>query len=185
MITAGDFKNGVTFKYDGHIFVVLEFQHVKPGKGAAFVRVKMKNLKTGSAVERTFTPSEKIEKAHIARYEMQYLYTDGELFHFMNNETFEQIALTAAQLGDTLKFVRENDNVKVLECEGEILGTEPPQFVELEVVETEPNFKGDTSSGGTKPAKVETGAVVKVPMFVEVGNKLKIDTRTGDYVNRV
>jgi elongation factor P len=185
MISAGDFRNGITFKYEGNIFQIVEFQRVKPGKGSAFVRVKMKNLKSGSTTEKTFNPSEKVEKAHIERYEMQYLYSDGDMFHFMNTETYEQIALEEGQLGDTLKFVKENDNVKVLSCEGEILGTEPPQFVELEITETEPNFKGDTSSGATKTATVETGAVIKVPMFIELGEKVKIDTKTGDYLGRV
>ena len=185
MVSAGDFRNGLTIEYENGIFVILEFQHVKPGKGAAFVRTKIRNLKTGSVVEKTFRPSEKMPTAHIERKDMQYLYTDGELFHFMDVETFEQIALNEEQLGDALKFVKENEMVKILSHNNIVFGIEPPLFVELEISHTEPGFKGDTSTGATKPATVETGATVYVPLFVEIGNKIKIDTRTGEYLSRV
>ncbi len=184
MISAGDFKNGITFEYEGQIYVIQEFQHVKPGKGAAFVRAKIKNLKTGSTVERTFRPSEKMPKAHIDRQDMEYLYSDGELFHFMDIETYEQIAVNAEDIGDVLKFVKENDVVKVLSHQGSVFGIEPPLFVELEITETEPGIKGDTAQGATKPATVETGAIVQVPLFIEQNEKIKIDTRTGEYLGR-
>ncbi|WP_058485249.1 elongation factor P [Defluviitalea phaphyphila] len=185
MISAGDFRNGVTIEYEGEIYSIVEFQHVKPGKGAAFVRTKLKNLKTGAVVEKTFRPTEKVAKAHIERKDMQYLYNDGELYHFMDVETYDQIALNKDQLGDALKFVKENDMVKILSHNGLVFGVEPPLFVELEITETEPGFKGDTATGATKPAVVETGATVNVPLFVEIGDKIKIDTRTGEYLSRV
>ncbi len=184
MISAGDFRNGVTIEYEGGIYVIVEFQHVKPGKGAAFVRTKIKNLKTGAVVENSFRPSEKFENAHIERSEMQYLYSDGELFHFMDNSTYEQIALNADQLGDALKFVKENETVKMLSHNGEVFGVEPPISVILEVTHTEPGLAGNTAQGATKPATVETGATINVPLFVNIGDKLKIDTRTGEYVSR-
>lgn len=184
MVSAGDFKNGLTIEYEGNIYVIVEFQHVKPGKGAAFVRTKLKNLKTGSVTERTFRPQEKMPKAHIERKDMQYLYTDGELFHFMDVETFDQIALNQDQLGDTLKFVKENDMVKILTHNESVFGVEAPLFVELEITETEPGVKGDTATGANKPATVETGAIVAVPLFVNQGDKIKIDTRTGEYLSR-
>lgn len=184
MVSAGDFKNGLTVEYEGKIYQIVEFQHVKPGKGAAFVRTKLKNLKTGSVTEKTFRPQEKMPKAHIDRKDMQYLYTDGELFHFMDVETFDQIALNKDQLGDTLKFVKENDMVKILTVNEEVFGVEAPLFVELEIIETEPGVKGDTAQGANKPATVETGAIVAVPLFVNQGDKIKIDTRTGDYLSR-
>jgi elongation factor P len=185
MVSAGDFRNGLTIEYDGAIYVIIEFQHVKPGKGAAFVRTKLRNLKSGAVVEKTFRPSEKVPPAHIERKDMQYLYTDGELFHFMDVESYEQLALNEEQLGDALKYVKENEMVKMLSHSGIVFGIEPPLFVELEIVETEPGFKGDTAQGATKPAIVETGATVYVPLFVETGNKIKIDTRTGEYLSRV
>lgn len=185
MISAGDFRNGVTIQYEGDIYTIIEFQHVKPGKGAAFVRTKLKNLKSGGVVEKTFRPSEKVPKAHIERKDMQYLYNDGELFHFMDVETYDQIALNENQLGDSLKFVKENEMVKILSHNGLVFGVEPPLFVELEITETEPGFKGDTATGATKPAVVETGATVYVPLFVETGTVIKIDTRTGEYLSRV
>ncbi|MFW6028612.1 MAG: elongation factor P [Halanaerobiales bacterium] len=185
MVSAGDFKNGLTIEYEGSIYVIIDFQHVKPGKGAAFVRTKIKNLKTGTVVEKTFRPSEKVPTAHIERKEMQYLYNDGDLFHFMDVETYEQIAINKDQIGDTLKFVKENDMVKILTHEGVVFGIEPPLFVELEVTHTEPGLKGDTATGANKPATVETGATVTVPLFVEIGDKIKIDTRTGEYLSRV
>ena len=184
MISASEFRNGVTIEYEGDIYIILEFQHVKPGKGAAFVRTKIKNLKTGSVVEKTFRPTEKMGKAHIDRKEMQYLYSDGELFHFMDNESYEQIAVNASDIGDALKFVKENEMVKILSHNGNIFGIEPPLFVELEITETEPGFKGDTATGAVKPAVVETGASVNVPLFVNQGDVIKIDTRTGEYLGR-
>lgn len=184
MIVAGDFRNGVTFELDGQIFQVVEFQHVKPGKGAAFVRTRLKNIITGATVERTFSPTDKMEKAHIERKDMQYLYNDGELFYFMDTETFEQIPLNASTIGDSLKFVKENMVVKILSHKGNVFGIEPPTFVELEVTETEPGFKGDTATGATKPATVETGATIKVPLFINKGDIIRIDTRTGEYLER-
>lgn len=184
MVSAGDFKNGLTVEYEGNIYTIVEFQHVKPGKGAAFVRTKLKNLKTGAVTEKTFRPQEKMPKAHIERKDMQYLYTDGELFHFMDVETFEQIALNEEQLDGALKYVRENDMVKILSHEGKVFGVEAPLFAELEIIETEPGVKGDTATGANKPATVETGAIVAVPLFVNLGDKIKIDTRTGEYLSR-
>ena len=185
MISAGDFKNGITLEIDGNVMQILEFQHVKPGKGAAFVRTKLKNIINGGVVEKTFRPTEKFPQARIDRVEMQYLYSDGDLFHFMNMESYEQIALNDEVIGDALKFVKENETVKVCSYNGNVFTVEPPFFVELEVTDTEPGFKGDTAQGATKPATVETGAIVYVPLFVETGDKLKIDTRTGDYLSRV
>jgi len=184
MISASEFRNGVTIEVDGNIFTIIEFQHVKPGKGAAFVRTKIKNIITGGVTERTFRPSEKMPKAHIERRDMQYLYNDGTLFHFMDNATFEQIAVNADDVGDSLKYVKENEMVKVLSHNGNVFGIECAISVELEVIETEPGFKGDTAQGATKPATVETGATVNVPLFVNVGDVIKIDTRTGEYVGR-
>lgn len=185
MIAAGDFRNGLTFEMEGQVFQVIEFQHVKPGKGAAFVRTKLKNIITGATIEKTFNPTDKVEKAHIERKEMQYLYNDGDLYYFMDNETYEQLPLSSDKLGDSLKFVKENMIVKILTHKGNIFGVEPPTFVELEVTHTEPGFKGDTATGATKPATVETGAVVKVPLFVNTGDIIRIDTRTGEYMERV
>ena len=184
MISAGDFRNGVTIEYEGEIFVILEFQHVKPGKGAAFVRTKIKNLVTGAVVEKTFRPTEKMGRAHIDRKDMTYLYNDGELYHFMDNENYEQIAVNSSDVGDNLKFVKENEIVKVLSYNGSVFGIEPPLFVELEVIETEPGFKGDTATGATKPATVETGVSINVPLFIDQGEIIKIDTRTGEYLGR-
>jgi elongation factor P len=185
MISAGDFKNGLTIELDGGIFIINDFQHVKPGKGAAFVRSTLKNLETGATVERTFRPSEKMPRAHIDRRDFQYLYNDGDLYHFMDNESFEQTGMSAEDVGDSLTFVKENEIVQVLVHNGRIFGIEPPMHVELEITETEPGFKGDTAQGATKPAIVETGATVKVPLFVGPGEKIKIDTRTGEYLGRV
>ncbi|MCR5733912.1 MAG: elongation factor P [Lachnospiraceae bacterium] len=185
MISAGDFRNGLTVEMEGAVYQILEFQHVKPGKGAAFVRTKLKNIINGGVVEKTFRPTEKFPQARIDRNDMQYLYSDGDLFNFMNVETYDQIALNKETIGDTLKFVKENDMVKVCSFNGNVFAIEPPMFVELEVTETEPGFKGDTATGATKPAVVETGASVNVPLFVEIGDKIKIDTRTGDYLSRV
>ena len=185
MISAGDFKNGVTVEIDGNIYQILEFQHVKPGKGAAFVRTKLKNIVSGGVVEKTFRPTEKFPKAHIDRKDMQYLYRDGDLFNFMDVETYDQIALNEDVVGDSLKFVKENEVVKICSHNGNVFSVEPPLFVELAITETEPGFKGDTAQGATKPATVETGAIVMVPLFVEQGDVLKIDTRSGEYLSRV
>ena len=185
MISAGDFKNGVTVEIDGNIYQILEFQHVKPGKGAAFVRTKLKNIISGGIVEKTFRPTEKFPKAHIERKDMQYLYRDGDLFNFMDVETYDQIALNEDVVGDSLKFVKENEVVKICSHNGNVFSVEPPLFVELAITETEPGFKGDTAQGATKPATVETGAIVMVPLFVEQGDVLKIDTRSGEYLSRV
>ena len=185
MISAGDFRNGLTVEIDNAVFQIIEFQHVKPGKGAAFVRTKLKNIINGGVVEKTFRPTEKFPQARIDRKDMQYLYNDGDLFYFMDNESFEQIALNSDTVGDALKFVKENEMVKVCSYNGNVFAIEPPLFVELEITETEPGFKGDTATGATKPATVETGANVNVPLFVELGDKIKIDTRTGDYLSRV
>ena len=185
MISAGDFKNGVTVEIDGNIYQILEFQHVKPGKGAAFVRTKLKNIISGGVVEKTFRPTEKFPKAHIDRKDMQYLYRDGDLFNFMDVETYDQIALNEDVVGDSLKFVKENEVVKICSHNGNVFSVEPPLFVELAITETEPGFKGDTAQGATKPATVETAAIVMVPLFVEQGDVLKIDTRSGEYLSRV
>ena len=184
MISAGDFRNGLTVLIEGNIYQILEFQHVKPGKGAAFVRTKLKNIISGGVVEMSFRPTEKFDTAHIDRKDMQYLYSDGELYHFMDVETFDQIAVDGDTVGDSLKFVKENEMVKVCSHEGNVFSVEPPISVELEVTETEPGVKGDTATGATKPAIVETGASVLVPLFVNQGDKIKIDTRTGEYSSR-
>ena len=184
MISAGDFRNGITIEVDSNIFQIIEFQHVKPGKGAAFVRTKLKNINNGGVVEKTFRPTEKFPQARIDRKDMQYLYSDGDLFTFMDMETYDQVALNAETVGDTLKFVKENEICKVCSHNGSVFAVEPPLFVELEITDTEPGFKGDTATGASKPATVETGAVVYVPLFVNQGDKIKIDTRTGDYLSR-
>lgn len=185
MISAGDFKNGLTLEIDGNVVQIMEFQHVKPGKGAAFVRTKLKNVINGGVVEKTFRPTEKFPQARIDRVDMQYLYNDGDLYNFMNNETYDQIAIDKDTVGDSLKFVKENENVKVCSYNGSVFAIEPPLFVELEITETEPGFAGNTAQGATKPATVETGAVVYVPLFVNQGDVIKIDTRTGEYLSRV
>ena len=185
MISAGDFRNGLTVLIEGNIYQILEFQHVKPGKGAAFVRTKLKNIISGGVVEKTFRPTEKFDTAHIDRKDMQYLYSDGELYHFMDVETYDQIALNEDAIGDSLKFVKENEMVKICSYNGNVFSVEPPLFVELEITDTEPGFKGDTATGATKPATVETGATVYVPLFVETDDVIKIDTRTGEYLSRV
>ena len=184
-MTAGEFRNGMTIELEGNVYQIVEFQQVKPGKGAAFVRTKLKNIKNGGVVEKTFRPTEKCDAARIERADMQYLYSDGDLFHFMDVETYEQIALNASDIGDALKFVKENEMVKVCSHNGSVFAVEPPLFVELVVTETEPGVKGDTATGATKPATVETGATVLVPLFVNQDDKIKIDTRTGEYLSRV
>ena len=185
MVSAGDFKNGLTIQMDNNIWQIIEFQHVKPGKGAAFVRTKLKNIVSGGVVEKSFRPTEKFDLAHIEKREYQYLYSDGDLYNFMDVETYEQIALNAETIGDSLKFVKENEMCKVCSHNGNVFAVEPPLFVELEITETEPGFKGDTATGASKPAIVETGAQVSVPLFVNQGDKIKIDTRTGEYLSRV
>ena len=184
MISAGDFRNGVTFEYDGSVYQIIEFQHVKPGKGAAFVRTKIKNVISGGVVEKTFNPTDKMPKAHIERKDMEYLYTDGDLFYFMDPETYEQLPVSADQIGDSLKFVKENMQVKILSYKGKVFGIEPPNFVELVITETEPGFAGNTATGATKPATLETGATVMVPLFIDNGETIKVDTRTGEYMGR-
>ena len=184
MVSAGDFRNGVTLEIDGQVYQIVEFQHVKPGKGAAFVRTKIKNVMTGSVVERTFRPTEKFPSARIDRVDMQYLYADGDLYNFMDVNTYEQIALSSDVVGDALKFVKENETVKVCSYNGKVFSVEAPLFVELEVTDTEPGFKGDTATGATKPATLETGAQINVPLFVNQGDRVKIDTRTGEYLSR-
>ncbi len=185
MISAGDFRNGITLEIDGTVYQIMEFQHVKPGKGAAFVRTKIRDVVNGGLQERTFRPTEKFPQARIDRVDMQYLYADGDLHNFMDTNTYEQVALAAEVIGDALKFVKENETVKVCSYNGKVYSVEPPLFVELVITDTEPGFKGDTAQGATKPATVETGAVVYVPLFVEQGDKIKIDTRTGEYMSRV
>lgn len=185
MISAGDFRNGVTIEYEGNVYQIIEFQHVKPGKGAAFVRTKLKNIISGGVVEKTFRPTEKCPTARIDRKDMQYLYNDGDLYYFMDTENFEQTAINKDNVGDALKFVKENDMCKVCSYNGNVFSVEPPMFVELVVTDTEPGFKGDTATGATKPAVVETGATVAVPLFVNQDDVIKIDTRTGEYLSRV
>ncbi|MCI8358400.1 MAG: elongation factor P [Lachnospiraceae bacterium] len=185
MISAGDFRNGITIEYEGNVYQIVEFQHVKPGKGAAFVRTKLKNIINGGVVEKTFRPTEKCPQARIDRKDMQYLYSDGDLFNFMDTENYDQVALNSDTVGDALKFVKENEMVKICSYNGNVFAIEPPLFVELEITDTEPGFKGDTATGATKPAIVETGAKVMVPLFVNQGEVIKIDTRTGEYLSRV
>ena len=184
MISAGQISNGITFEMDGNVYQIIEFQHVKPGKGAAFVRTKIKNVITGATIERSFNPSDKLPKAHIERKDMQYSYNDDNLYYFMDMETFELIPISEETVGDSLKFVKENDICKILSFKGNVFGIEPPIFVELEVIDTEPGFKGDTATGASKPAVVETGATVKVPLFVNKGDRIRIDTRTQEYMER-
>ena len=185
MVTAGDFKNGITLEMDNAIWQIIEFQHVKPGKGAAFVRTKLKNIVSGGVVEKSFRPTEKFTLAHIERKEYQYLYADGDLYNFMDTETWEQIPINKSVLGDNFKFVKENMVCKVLSYKGNVFGIEPPNFVELKVTKTDPGFKGDTATNATKPATLETGAEIKVPLFIDEGEVIQIDTRTGEYLSRV
>lgn len=184
MITAGDFRKGVTFEINGEPHVVLDFQHVKPGKGAAFVRTKYKNILTGAIREDAFNPSDKFPKAHIDTKTMQYLYNNGELYYFMDGETFEQVPISKDDVEDAMKYLRENDEATIKFYKGSPFQVEPPNFVDLEVVETEPGVRGDTATNVTKAATVETGAVIQVPVFIEAGEKIQIDTRTGDYLGR-
>ena len=184
MVVAGDFKNGITFEMEGNVMQVVEFQHVKPGKGAAFVRTKLKNVITGAVIEKTFSPTDKFENAYIDRKEMQYSYNDGDLYYFMDMETFDMLPVEAAKLGDNFKFVKEEMMVKIISYKGNVFGIEPPLFVELEVTDTDPGFAGNTATNTLKPATLETGAVIKVPLFINIGDILKIDTRTGEYLSR-
>ena len=184
MITAGDFRNGVTFEMDGKVMQVVEFQHVKPGKGAAFVRTKMRNVVTGAVTETSFNPTAKFEEAFVDRRDMAYSYNDGDLYYFMDMETYDMLPVNKSVLGDNFKFVKENMSCKIMSYKGSVFGVEPPNFVDLEVTETEPGIKGDTATNVTKPATLETGAEIKVPLFIEPGEKVKIDTRTGEYLSR-
>ena len=184
MISAGDFRNGVTFEEDGQVLQVVEFQHVKPGKGAAFVRTKTKYVITGAVVEKSYNPTAKFPTAFIERKDMEYSYADGDLYYFMDSETYELVPINASDLGDNFKFVKENMVCKILSYQGKVFGVEPPTFVVLEVTKTEPGFKGDTATNATKPATLETGAEIKVPLFINEGEMIQIDTRTGDYMGR-
>ncbi|MBQ9673780.1 MAG: elongation factor P [Ruminococcus sp.] len=184
MISAGDFRNGITFEMDGQVVQVIEFQHVKPGKGAAFVRTKYKNVITGAVVEKSFNPNDKYPTAFIERKDMEYSYEDGGLYYFMDTETWEQIPISGDVLGDAFKFVKENMVCKILSYKGNVFGVEPPNFVELKVTKTDPGFKGDTATNATKPATLETGAEIKVPLFIDEGEVIQIDTRTGEYMGR-
>ena len=184
MISAGDFRNGVTFEMDGNVVQIIEFQHVKPGKGAAFVRTKIRNVISGAVTEKTFNPTDKYPTAFVERKDMQYLYRDGDLYYFMDNETYENITISASTLGDNFKFVKENMDVKVLSYKGNVFGVEPPFFIELEVTQTDPGFKGYTATNATKPATLETGAEIRVPLFINEGDHIKVDTRTGEYMER-
>ena len=185
VVSASEFRNGLTIEFEGDVYTVVEFQHVKPGKGAAFVRTTLKSVTGGGVIERTFRPTEKVDRAIIERKDMEYLYNDGVLYYFMDPDTYEQIGLNEEQLGDALKFVKENEKVKIMSHNGNIFGIEPPQFVELEVTHTEPGAKGNTATNVLKPAEVETGATVQVPLFINIGDKIKIDTRSGEYLSRV
>ena len=184
MISAGDFRNGVTFEEDGQVLQVVEFQHVKPGKGAAFVRTKTKNVITGAVVEKSYNPTAKFPTAFIERKDKEYSYADGDLYYFMDSETYELVPINASDLGDNFKFVKENMVCKILSYQGKVFGVEPPTFVVLEVTKTEPGFKGDTATNATKPATLETGAEIKVPLFINAGDTIRIDTRTGEYLER-
>ena len=184
MVSAGDFRNGVTFEMDGNVLQIIEFQHVKPGKGAAFVRAKVRNVITGSVVERTFNPSEKFPTAFVERKDMEYSYSDGGLYYFMDPESYELIPINESELSDNFKFVKENMVCKILSYKGNVFGVEPPNFVVLQVTKTDPGFKGDTATNTTKPATLETGAEVKVPLFIDEGEMIQIDTRTGEYMGR-
>ncbi|MGN1134141.1 MAG: elongation factor P [Oscillospiraceae bacterium] len=185
MITAGDFRNGITFEEDGNVMQIIEFQHVKPGKGAAFVRAKIKNVITGSVIEKTYNPTAKFPTAFVEKKAMEYSYNDGDLYYFMDPESYELVPVNKSELSDNFKFVKENEECMILSYKGKVFGVEPPYFVELEVTETDPGFKGDTATNATKPAIVETGAEIKVPLFINVGDKIKIDTRTCEYMSRV
>ena len=185
MISAGEFRNGATFEEDGNVLQVVEFQHVKPGKGAAFVRTKTKNVITGAVIEKSYNPTAKFPTAFVERKEMEYSYSDGDLYYFMDSETYELMPINADTLGDNFKFVKENMVCRIMSYKGKVFGVEPPNFVELQVTKTDPGFKGDTATNVTKPATLETGAEIKVPLFISEGEKIRIDTRTGEYLERV
>ena len=184
MVSAGDFRNGVTFEMDGQVMQVVEFQHVKPGKGAAFVRTKIRNVITGSVVEKTFNPTDKFPTAFIERKDMEYSYNDGDLYYFMDPESYELVPISKSELSDNFKFVKENMVCKILSYKGKVFGVEPPTFVTLEVTKTDPGFKGNTATNATKPATLETGAEIKVPLFIDEGEMINVDTRTGEYMSR-
>ncbi|MEE1277741.1 MAG: elongation factor P [Acutalibacteraceae bacterium] len=184
MVSAGDFRNGVTFEMDGNVYQIIEFQHVKPGKGAAFVRAKIRNVIAGSVVERTFNPNDKYPTAFVERKEMEFSYSDGDLYYFMDSETYELVPVNASELGDAFKFVKENMVCKILSYKGNVFGVEPPTFVELQVTQTDPGFAGNTATNATKPATLETGAEIRVPLFINEGDMIRIDTRTGEYMER-
>ena len=184
MVSAGDFRNGVTFEMDGNVYQIIEFQHVKPGKGAAFVRAKIRNVIAGTVVERTFNPNEKFPTAFVERKDMEYSYSDGDLYYFMDQETYELLPIGRDVLSDNFKFVKENMLCKVASYKGKVFGVEPPNFVELQVTKTDPGFKGDTATNATKPATLETGAEVRVPLFIDEGEMIRVDTRTGEYMER-
>ena len=184
MVSAGDFRNGVTFEMDGQVYQIIEFQHVKPGKGAAFVRTKIRNVIGGAVTERTFNPTDKFPTAYIERKDMEYSYSDGDLYYFMDPETYDMVPISASTLPDNFKFVKENVTCRILSYKGNVFGVEPPNFVELAVTKTDPGFKGDTATNATKPATLETGAEIKVPLFIDEGEMIQIDTRTGEYMSR-
>ena len=184
MVTAGDFRNGMTFEEDGNVMQIVEFQHVKPGKGAAFVRAKVKNVISGSVVEKTYNPTAKFPTAFVERKDMEYSYSDGDLYYFMDPESYELVPVNASELGDNFKFVKENMICKILSYKGKVFGVEPPYFVDLEVTETDPGFAGNTATNATKPATLETGAEIRVPLFINEGDRVRIDTRTGEYMER-
>ena len=184
MVSAGDFRNGVTFEMDGNVYQIIEFQHVKPGKGAAFVRAKIRNVIAGSVVERTFNPNDKYPTAYIERKDMEFSYSDGDLYYFMDPESYELVPVNKSDLGDAFKFVKENMICKILSYKGNVFGVEPPTFVELQVTQTDPGFAGNTATNATKPATIETGAEIRVPLFINEGDMIRIDTRTGEYMER-
>ena len=184
MVSAGDFRNGVTFEMDGNVYQIIEFQHVKPGKGAAFVRAKIRNVIAGSVVERTFNPNDKYPTAFVERKDMEFSYADGDLYYFMDPESYELIPVNRSDLGDAFKFVKENMVCKILSYKGNVFGVEPPTFVELQIAQTDPGFAGNTATNATKPATLETGAEIRVPLFINEGDMIRIDTRTGEYMER-
>ena len=184
MVSAGDFRNGVTFEMEGQVYQIIEFQHVKPGKGAAFVRTKIRNVIGGAVVERTFNPTDKFPTAYIERKEMEYSYEDGGLYYFMDPETYDMVPINGSDLSDNFKFVKENETCRILSYKGKVFGVEPPNFVTLQVTKTDPGFKGDTATNTLKPATLETGAEIKVPLFIDEGEMIQVDTRTGEYMSR-
>ena len=184
-ISTADFKNGMCIEFNGKLCTIVEFQHVKPGKGSAFVRTKLRDIKTGRIIDNTFNAGVKVESVRLETKKLQYLYNDGDTYYFMDNETYEQVELPTDFIGDNAKWFKENDNAQLLYADTELLGVEPPMFIEAEITETDPGFKGDTVQGGSKPATIETGAVIQVPMYLNQGERIKVDTRTGKFVSRV